>query len=183
MLKVGDAAPKFEFTSQTGKKQNFPEDFKGKWVGVHFLRYVGCPICLEKLDDLIKNQQKYAASGVEILAIVQSTEKRVKTYAEKKGVKFHLVPDRERKLYELYQVDVGGIGAFFAPQVTIATIRTTLKGNFHGAFEGAELQKPASFIIDPQGKLAFAYYGKNIADFISEDKFGEALAGLNVKGK
>ena len=183
MLKVGDAAPKFEFTSQTGKKQKFPDDFSGKWVGIHFLRYIGCPLCLEKLNDLISNSQKYAEQGVEILAVVQSTEKRVKAYAEKKGVKFLLVPDRERKFYELYDVAIGGLGAFFAPQVTVATIRTTLKGNFHGMPEGSELQKPASFIIDPQGKLAFEYYGKNIADLISEDKFKEALAGLMAKGK
>jgi hypothetical protein len=63
-------------------------------------------------------------------------------------------------------------------------VRSTLKGNLHGPFEGDELQKPAAFLINPQGKIALAHYGKNIADIISEDKFFEVFNQLKQgKGK
>jgi len=181
MLNSGELAPKFEFNGQDGKKINFPADFKGKWLALIFLRHLGCPLCMEKINELASNQQKYKDQGLEPLVVVQSTEKRVKDYAQKKGVKFSMIPDHERRIYELYGVVKGGLGAFLAPAVTIATIRATLKGNFHGPFEGDELQKPASFIIDPDGKLAFLEYGRNIADITKETKLFEAFAQVKAK--
>jgi len=113
--------------------------------------------------------------------VVQSTEKRVKEYILKKGIKFNMIPDHERRIYELYGVAKGGVAAFLAPAVMVASIRATLKGNFHGPFEGDELQKPASFIIGPDGKLAFSEYGKNIADVTKEVKLFEAFAQVKAK--
>jgi len=177
MLKIGDIAPKFEFDSPDGKNVKFPDDFKGKWVALHFLRHLGCPLCLEKLNELRANQPKYKDAGLELFVVVQSTDKRVKDYSLKKGMHY-LIGDHPRKLYDLYGAEKGGVGAFLAPSVMVATVRATLKGNLHGAFEGDELQKPASFIINPEGKIAFLRYGKNIADVISEAQFWETFNKL-----
>jgi thioredoxin-dependent peroxiredoxin len=184
MLKINEQAPKFEFTGPGGEKNNFPADFKGKWLALIFLRHLGCPLCMEKLNELNANFQKYQDQGLELCVVVQSTEKRVQDYIAKKSIKFNMVPDHGRTIYELYGVAKGGLGAFLAPAVTVATIRATLKGNFHGPFEGDELQKPASFIIDPDGKLAFLEYGKNIADITKEERLFEAFAQAKArKGK
>jgi peroxiredoxin len=183
MLKVGDLAPAFEFESLEGKKVNFPADFKGKWVALHFLRHLGCPLCQEKLNELRANQQKYKDAGIELFVVVQSTEKRVKDFSLKKGMHF-LIGDHPRKLYQLYGAEKGNLAAFLAPSVMLASVRATLKGNLHGAFEGDELQKPALFIIAPDNRIAFIQYGKNIADIISEKDFFEIFAGLRQeKGK
>ena len=184
MLNTGELAPKFEFNSQDGKKINFPADFKGKWLALIFLRHLGCPLCMEKINELASNHQKYKDQGLELFVVVQSTEKRVKDYILKKGIKFNMIPDHGRAIYDLYGVAKGGLAAFLAPAVTVATIRATLKGNFHGPFEGDELQKPASFIINPDGKLAFSEYGRNIADVTKEAKLFEAFAQVKArKGK
>ncbi len=178
MLKIGDQAPKFEFEETGGKKNNFPDDFKGKWLGLFFLRTLACPICMQKIDELKKNEQKYRAEGVEPFIVVQSSAKRVKDYAAKKQIQLRLIGDLERKIYHQYGVEIGSLGAFFAPQVMTASIRATFKGHLHGMPEGNELQKPACFIIDPAGKLGFLEYGKNIADIITEDNFFKVLAAL-----
>jgi peroxiredoxin len=184
MMKIGEIAPKFEFIGQGGKQVNFPGDFQGKWLGLIFLRHLGCPLCMEKLNELIENHRKYIDQGLELFVVVQSTDKRVQDYIQKKGVKFFMVPSHDRKVYDLFGVAKGGLGAFLAPAVTVATIRATFKGNFHGPFEGDELQKPAAFIIDPEGKLAFVEYGKNIADVVSQDRFLDSLSKLKAaKGK
>jgi len=178
MLKIGQPAPEFEFETAAGSRVSFPRDFKGKWLALYFLRYLGCPLCLEKLNELIADQQKYAERGIELFAVVQSTENRVKDYSRKKGVKFHLISDRPCQLYQRYQVAKGGISALLAPQVALASMRATLKGNFHGPFEGEELQKPAVFIIDPAGNLAFLEYGKNIAAMMNNGRLFQLVGEL-----
>jgi len=181
MLKVGDIAPAFEFESLEGRKVNFPTEFKGRWIALHFLRHLGCPLCLEKLKELRANQQKYKDAGIELFVVVQSTEKRVKDFSLKKGMHY-LIGDHPRKLYDLYGAEKGSVSALLAPSVMLASVRATLKGNLHGAFEGDELQKPALFIIGPDRRIAFIDYGKNIADIISEKDFFEILARLK-RGK
>lgn len=184
MLKVGDPAPKFEYSAEGGKKVNFPSDYNGKWLGLIFLRHLGCPLCMEKINELNVNLQKYRDLGLEPFVVVQSTDKRVREYTQKKGLKIILVPDHERRIYGLYNVAKGGLASFLAPAVMVATVRATVKGHFHGPFEGDELQKPASFIIDPDGKLVFMEYGKNIANVIKEADFLQAFGKLKAaKGK
>jgi len=183
MLKIGSLAPEFEFEDQRGKKFRFPEDFKGKWLALFFLRHLGCPLCMEKINELKKSEQKYQAEGVELFVVVQSTLNRVSQYAQKRGINFFLIGDYEKRLYALYQVFRGGISALLSPKVLIATTRATLKGNFHGRFEGDELQKPAIFIINPEGKLAFLEYGRDIASVMNEKRFFEVLKSLKGKDK
>jgi len=178
MLKIGDPAPKFEFEDQSGKKANFPDAFKGKWTGLIFLRTLACPLCMEKINELNKSGRKYQEQGVELLVVVQSTANRVKEYSARKQIQLRLIGDLERKIYSLYGVEIGGLGAFFAPQVMSASIRATVKGHLHGMPEGNELQKPACFIVDPAGTLVYLEYGRNIADIIKEERFFQVLSGL-----
>ncbi len=178
MLKIGEPAPRFEFEDQFGKKTQFPDNFKGGWLGLIFLRTLACPVCMEKLAELKKNEQKYKDQGVQVLVVVQSTLKRVKDYAAKKQIAFPLIGDLERKIYKQYEVALGGLASFMAPQVMVSSLRATFKGHLHGMPEGNELQKPAAFIIDPQGKLVFSDYGKNIADMLTEERFFQVLAQL-----
>jgi len=176
-LSIGQAAPEFEATDQKDQRVVVPGGFQGKKVILSFLRYLGCPLCLMKLDDLIQNYPTYAAAGASLVAVVQSVPGHVNRFAERKKVPFSLLSDGERKLYQLYQVPVGGIKEFIAPPVLKATIQATLKGHMHGRFEGHELQIPADFVIGPDGTLSFVHYGKDISDFLSHEALLLALKG------
>ena len=176
-LTVGQAAPAFEATDQQGQPVVVPAGYRGKKLALAFLRYLGCPLCLMKLDELIKNFPAYAAAGAGLIVLVQSVPGHVKRYAERKKLPFALLSDAERRLYQLYQVPVGGIKEFIAPPVLKATIQATLKGHMHGRFEGHELQIPADFVIGPEGKLSFVHYGKDISDFLSHEALLAALKG------
>ena len=181
MLTTNIKAPEFKFKNQKEKEHNFPKDFAGKWCVLFFLRHLGCPLCQEKISELKKSYQKYLDENAEVFVVVEATEKRVKTFAQKKEINFQLIPDKEKKFYRAYQVGAGGIKEFLAPIVFKATLRATLKGHFHGRFEGSEFQKPACFIIDPKGNLVYAKYGKNIADVIGEKELFDKLEELKEK--
>ena len=174
-LTVGQPAPKFEATDQKNQILVVPDGFRGKRVALSFLRYLGCPLCLMKLDELLQNYSAYPAAGAGLIVVVQSLPGHVKRYAERKQVPFPILSDPERKLYSLYQVPSGGFKEYIAPAVLKATIQATLKGHFHGRLEGNEFQIPADFVIAPNGTLAFVHYGKDVSDFLPHAELMAAL--------
>ena len=77
-----------------------------------------------------------------------------------------------------YGVERGGLMAFVAPSVLKASAKATLKGYMHGKFEGDELQKPAEFIISPDGEIKWAHYGKDISDATENKKLLAELSRI-----
>ena len=176
-LTVGQPAPRFETVDQKDQPLVFPDGFSGKKVVLSFLRYLGCPLCLMKLDELVAHYPDYTGRGAELVAVVQSVPGHVKRFAERKKIGFRLLSDHERRLYQLYQVPIGGAKEYLAPAVLMATVQATLKGHMHGRFGGHELQIPADFIIGPDGKIAFVHYGKDVSDFLTHAELLAALGG------
>ena len=171
----GAKAPIFEAEDAKGHIWHIPEDLKGKKLVMVFLRHLGCPLCMRRIDELKNEYYRFDELGAMLMVIVQSTRARVASYSEKKSIPYPLVPDKDKKIYDLFGVERGGIGAFLAPRVLVESAKATLKGYFHGAFEGDELQKPAEFIIKPGGEIAWANYGRDISDSTPNERIFNEL--------
>ncbi len=162
---AGDNAPEFSFTDHTGAEYTYPADFSSGKLALFFLRHLGCPLCKDKLEELKTAWPDFKEKSITLAVVVQSTPKRVSGYAERVGFPFLLVPDREKRLYELFGLRKGGVREYMAPSVMGATIRATFKGHMHGRFEGDEFQVPGAFLLSPDGKVVHVHYGKNVSDF------------------
>jgi len=163
-LKYGDAAPTFEAEDANGHIWQIPDDFKNKPFILVFLRHLGCPLCMRRLDELKAEYSRFKGMGAELMVITQSTQERVRKYSAKKSIPYPLIGDKEKKIYSLFGVRSGGLGALLAPRVLKESAKATLKGYFHGPLEGDELLVPAEFIIGGDGKIAWAHYGSDISD-------------------
>lgn len=163
-LTRGTAVPIFEAEDAHGHTWQIPDDFKDKILVLVFLRHLGCPLCMRRIDELKDEYSRIKDIGAELMVMVQSTKVRVEKYSEKKSIPFPLVSDKEKKIYSLFGVERGGLAAFLAPRVLKESAKATLKGYFHGALEGDELQKPAEFIVGKSGKIEWAHYGEDISD-------------------
>jgi len=170
VLKKGDKVDEFSFTDHEGKSWDVPGDLGGERMALFFLRHLGCPICMDKLDEINKKADAFQQSGTKLFAVVQSTPKRCAQYAEKEGITFPLVPDREKNLYTMFDVRKGGLKEFTAPSAFVATVKATLKGRMHGKFEGDEFQVPAAFVLGSDGEVLWAHYGRDVADFGDVEK-------------
>lgn len=165
----------FSFIDHAGKEWKYPDDFQGSKVALFFLRHLGCPLCKEKVAELKAAAALFEEKGVKLFAVVQSTPRRAEQYTGKEGLPYLLVPDREKKLYDRFEVKRGGVKEFTAPSAFLATLRATFKGHMHGRFEGDELQVPASFLLSGDGQVIYAHYGRDISDFGSvEDLLSRA---------
>ena len=169
-LLIGSGAPAFSFSDQSGKPYKYPDDFRSGKTAIFFLRHLGCPLCKEKVAELKAAYSRFEAKGVKLIVVAQSTAKRTAEVASKEGLAYLLVADREKNLYDKFEVKKGGLKEFTAPAAFMATIRATFKGHMHGKFEGDEFQVPASFLLSAEGEVIYAHYGKDISDFGSVDE-------------
>lgn len=173
-----DAAPAFEAVDAKGNIWKIPQALKGKRLVLVFLRHLGCPLCMRRIDQLKKDYGKFGKAGAELMVVVESTGPRVAKYSTKKSIPYPLVGNKDKSLYDLFGVARGGLMSFLAPKVLRESAKAALKGYFHGKFEGDELQKPAEFIISPDGVIEWTHYGKDISDASSNQTLLDELKAL-----
>lgn len=164
-LKTGVLAPPFSVDDINGNRITLPGGKRR--IMLSFYRYASCPFCNLRLHDLAKRASAYREQGLEIIAVFQSPAGKIQQYAGRQHAPFPIIADPERRLYRRYGVESSWWGltqAFFSRPAEIA--RAFSKGFLPGSMEGEMHRLPADFIIDNDGTLLCAYYGKDIGDHL-----------------
>lgn len=174
MIAVGDAAPAFEVRDARGETVSLAA-LRGRKVVVIFLRHLGCPICRMELAELKRRHGELAAKNAEVIVFVESADESVAEFARRDDVKFRLVGDPDKRVYAQFGVERGKLAAYFAPGALASALKATVRGHMHGRCEGSELQLPGDFIVDENGRIAFAHRGRHIGDNTPLDALLAAL--------
>lgn len=172
-IKVNDKAPTFTANDVNGTKIDL-EKYKGKKVFLAFFRYASCPVCNFRMHDILENYDQIKASGYEIIAVYESTNETLNEFLRDENVPFPIIGDSELVLYKKYRVEKSfwrTIGSVFDKKVT------NNKNKGKELFNGKKLKKdgnltriPADFLIDENGIITTAYYGKDIGDHLPLDQ-------------
>lgn len=159
------AAPGFTMKDVNGNIINLT-DYKGRKVLLTFYRNVGCPICNLSFHELEEQSNYFKTKNVVLLSVYESTVTNMKKYTD--GEKFYslMIPNPDLELYNLYAIE--------------RNTGKLMKGMFHGAMskmskgkalfkskisqDGNKNRIGASFIINEEGKIIKAYYGKYVGD-------------------
>lgn len=175
-INTSDIAPDFTAQDSEGNKITL-SSFKGsKKVVLLFLRYYGCPICKFHLSEIKNYYEQFENKNTEILVVMETTIEELKTYKANEIFPFKILSDPQKKLFNLYGVGRGTIlKSMLSKNVIGKFIKATVKGNFHGKYNGDDLQLPADFIINNERKIIYCYYGNDIADNTSLNKILEIL--------
>lgn len=160
-LQPGNIAPNFSFDTPWEKGLTFDPAKSGASI-LFFLRYIGCPICQFEMAKIKRDIE--AVGKYKVFVVLQSDPKIVASKTAKKDWPFTIVCDPNSELFKLYKVEPGTILEFMNPRGLITALQATFKGHLHGKFEGRETQLPATFVIDVDKKIKYAYYGKRIND-------------------
>ncbi len=174
-LKAGATAPDFTFDTPWKKGLKLSAFTKKGTTVLMFLRYMGCPICQMKISELRKEIGDFDKRAVNLLVVLESTPENVTAMVSEKDMPFVIVCDPKEKLFSLYDVKPGSFFGYVTPTTIIRAIRATILGFKHGKYEGNEKQLPATFIIDKNRKVTYAYYGKNVADVPKTKKLLAAI--------
>ncbi len=170
-IEAPQIAPAFATKDVEGKSVNL-SDFKGKKILVSFNRNVGCPICNLRFHELQKQTEFFKSKDLVLLSIYESSAENMKQYLEGENVYAIMIPNPNLSLYQLYDVEI--------------SMGKVMKGMFHGAMgkikQGNKLFKKkmkqdgnmnrisADFLIDENGKIVSAYYGKFVGDHLSVEE-------------
>ena len=144
------------------------ENYKGKKVMLIFYRNVGCPVCNLRFHELQEQAIFFKSKELIMLAVYESTSDNMKKYLEGENYYATMIPNSDQSLYKLYEVE--------------QSRGKIMKGMFHGAVgkmnKGKSLFKTkikqdgnfnrlgAEFLIDENGNIHTAYYGKFLGDHL-----------------
>lgn len=166
-LKKGDIAPEFMGADLFDAKIRL-SDYRGRWLLLSFYRYASCPLCNLRVHHLSLRSALWQSIGMDMVAIFQSPPDKIRQYVGRQQSPFPLLADAEQKLYALYGVRTSWVGFLKAWIKRLPEVWSSVIGSQYwpGSIEGGIHRIPADFIIDPHGRIAVAYYGRDIGDHL-----------------
>ena len=129
------------------------EDFRGKWVVLYFYPKDDTPGCTMEAKGFDELRGEFERENDVILGVSRDDEKSHKSFCTKYGLNFHLLADKDGKIIEEYKAK----GGIFTKRMT--------------------------YLIDPEGKIAFVWKKVNPAGHAKEvlEKLREIKYGGNKK--
>lgn len=173
-LSPGAQAPAFTLNDLNGNPVSLAQ-FRGRRVLLSFYRYASCPFCNLRVHQLSQRAAEWQARGLDLVAVFQSPRESILEHAGSEPRPFAILPDPERGLYRAYGVE-GSWGGFLKGSLQVGKLATALREGFlPGRMEGDINMVPADFILDEEGRVAVAYYGRDISDHLDEAVIAQYL--------
>jgi peroxiredoxin len=173
-LAIGDRIPTLQLTTIHGDQVSVPDP--GHVVHLQFRRFAGCPICNRHLHDFLTRRDAIASAGVREVVLFHSEADKLRRYDELATL--DVVADPSRTVYDQFGVERSA-GASFHPKALGAGLKglaggkTSLRLDMGSGIGGL----PADLLIDPDGVVLAAHYGRHADDAWSVDEVLELSAG------
>ena len=149
------------------------ENIKGKPVMLSFFRFASCPFCNLRVNELVRRFDEFG-DDFTIIAVFDSPLDNLTRHTEKHKAPFPILADESNKYYKEYGIEHSFIGML---KGMIFRMPTLLKGMFKGyvplIFKGSLITMPADFLIDREGNIKVAYYGKDEGDHLAFEQVKE----------
>lgn len=170
-LLAPEKAPKVVLKDTDGNIINVAD---GRRTYLAFFRDASCPFCNMHIYKLTQHHEKWAALGLNMIAVFASTPDEVKHFILARPRPFPVAAEPTREAYDIYglHASLGGkVRAVFTRFFTF--VRGMLKVGLSGLT--ANNIMPADFLIDETGHLVEAYYGKDAGDHIAFERIEKFL--------
>jgi peroxiredoxin len=152
-LEIGQVAPDFSLVDSDMKMGSLSE-YQGKNVLVLFFPLAFTSVCTAELCAVRDDLTAYNSLDAEVLGISVDTLFTLKKFKEEQGLNFRLLSDFNKTAARSY-------GALYEDYF-----------GMHG------VAKRAAFLIDKQGRIAFAQVLENDAEWPDFEAIKQKLAGL-----
>jgi peroxiredoxin Q/BCP len=168
-VKEGQLAPDFKVTDIDGNNISLSQ-YKGKKIHLVFYRFSGCPICNLRFHEIDELDNMYRKNDVELISVYESSAKNMCDMMA--GEKFYsvMIPNQDSSLYSLYDLDRSKIG-LLRFLLFNGGISKVLKGmklfKKKVALDGHADRLEAEFLIDKDGYVVNAHYGKTPGDYLA----------------
>jgi thioredoxin-dependent peroxiredoxin len=181
-LHEGQKAPSLAGETTDGKLITL-SDLRGRTVLLKFYRFAACPICNLHLRDYVRRAGEVSAAGITVVAVFHSPGRRLTKSLRKLSLPFPVIADPEKRLFKAFGVEASWRG-MFTQGVARDYARAMGAGFFSGPLghEGGIKGHPADFLIDGQGVIRLAHYGRDYTDTLDVDRILELAAQVGLIG-
>lgn len=156
-LKAGAKAPEFVSIDNSGKKIDLNTILKShKAVVLFFYRGQWCPYCNRYIQRMQDSLQLLIDKGAYVIAVTPETPSNIGKTIEKTQASFSIVQDRNYQIMKDYQVNYTVDDVMLSKLNTYGVDLEKNNGN-----KDHVLPVPATYIIDPSGKITFVHFDKD----------------------
>ena len=175
-IKVGEKMENFVFDTPYKRGMDLASIVDGKRTGLLFSRYYGCSLCRYEMILLKEQYEKIAATGGQVVFVLQSDPDLLARNVTEKEYPFWIVADPEQKIYKALEIEGAEDLKNAVDEKALKKIQGAKKlGLAHGEYEGNEQQLPAAFVIEPDLTVTYAHYAKTLGDTPEVEEFAELL--------
>ena len=123
--------------------------------------------------------EEFRAAGADIVAVFQYRADPTFHFCRKRGIPFDCLGDPEREGYFAVGLESGSMREYMGPQLVKGFVRAARKGVIAGNPQGGDVsQRPGTFVVGTDGRIAFAHYNKDSADNPDTDEILRTLREL-----
>jgi peroxiredoxin len=154
---------------------------RGRTVLLKFYRFATCPVCNLHLHRFITDFRLLEALGLTTVVLFHSPAAKVEA-SRRDRAPFDLVPDPDKRIFRAYGVETG-VAGLFSPVVMRDYARALAAGFPPGMLtsDGGITGNPADFIIDADGRIAFAHYGQHYADSLTASELAQVRRRIETR--
>ena len=123
--------------------------------------------------------EEIRAAGGDVVAVFQYRADPTFHFCRKRGVPFDCLGDPEREGYHAVGLEKGSKREYVGPQLVTGFVRAARHGAFAGNPQGGDVsQRPGTFVVGADGRVALAHYNKDSADNPDTDEILRTLREL-----
>lgn len=178
--KVGDKAPDFKLPDAQGGTFDLKEARAKGPVIVTWFRGEWCPFCNKQLVGMQERLKDLEAAGATVVAISPQTMEHTEATVTKDSVTFHMLSDEGFKVGEAYGVRYEMPPAMKEQLKKYNLDLTKYNGGTPGE-DGDELPLTATYIIDQEGTIKYAFLDPDYTKRASPDDLLKVLGEMKKK--
>jgi peroxiredoxin Q/BCP len=180
-LTVGQPIPSFAHPAIDGSLFS-SASLAGRTTLITFFRFATCPFCNLRMNQMLQRAQAWG-DRLAMVALFESPLETLQKHQGDRHAPFPILADARRTSYRNFGVTRSVAGMLRGMVFRFPTLlRGMAQGYIPREISARLLTMPASFLVDREGRLVEAWYGKDEGDHIPwerVERFVSAAEGLS----
>jgi peroxiredoxin len=130
------------------------------------------------LAQLEQGEQEFKDAGLQVVAVAMGEPKHNQQFCGKLAPSLRCLTDETTEPYSLYGLNQAGLGQIASLNVAKNGMQAALQGHQGGIVYGDVKMLPGTFVVDMQGKIAWAYYSKDVSDHPTNETIIKAAVAV-----
>ena len=169
---VGEYAPEFDLPNAIGEQISLYDSLQKGPVVLVWYRGGWCPYCNLQLQHIQSKLAEIQAAGGQVIAISPELPDMTMTTKERHMLEFQVLSDIDNKVADKYKL------AYTVPNYVVDHYDLSVKLNDHNGNESNRLPLAVTYVINTDGKVAYAFLDADYKNRASPEEIISVLKTL-----